>query len=81
MFTTRCPRFLGETGVFHNKYESNNIVDGDWIDDQEAFCGKGFVKNPKYLYNNVNGLYLGSAVNTVSIWMFFVVCVCQIVFL
>ncbi|XP_061164553.1 fibrocystin-L-like [Saccostrea echinata] len=65
MFTTRCPKYLGETGTVHISFETNTPQGGQIIDDKEAFCGRRSVKNPSYLYLNNDGLLLGSAVNTI----------------
>ncbi|XP_062571096.1 fibrocystin-L-like, partial [Saccostrea cucullata] len=67
MFTTRCPKYLGATGVVHISFEtnSNTAQGGQIVDDKEAFCGRKSVKNPSYLYSNNDGLLLGSGVNTI----------------
>ncbi|XP_062600839.1 fibrocystin-L-like [Saccostrea cucullata] len=67
MFTTRCPKYLGVTGVVHISFEtnSNTAQGGQIVDDKEAFCGRKSVKNPSYLYSNNDGLLLGSGVNTI----------------
>lgn len=39
------------------------------MNDREAFCGRGLVKNPTYLYLDNGGFYLATTVDTVSIHM------------
>lgn len=66
MFTTRCPKFLGQTGFFHQSFETNEgNSGGEWMNDREAFCGRGLVKNPTYLYLDNGGFNLQGTVNTI----------------
>lgn len=66
MFTTRCPKFLGQTGYFHQSFETNGgNSGGEWMNDREAFCGRGLVKNPTYLYLDNGGFYLATTVDTI----------------
>lgn len=70
MFTTRCPKFLRQTGFFHQSFETNEgNSGGEWMNDREAFCGRGLVKNPTYLYLDNGGFNLQGTVNTVGIYM------------
>uniref|UniRef100_K1QFR0 Fibrocystin-L n=1 Tax=Magallana gigas TaxID=29159 RepID=K1QFR0_MAGGI len=38
---------------------------GEWMNDREAFCGRGLVKNPTYLYLDNGGFNLQGTVNTI----------------
>ncbi|KAJ8320864.1 hypothetical protein KUTeg_002451 [Tegillarca granosa] len=73
MFGTRCPKTLTKpTSSVHYNFEDRCLVcrglSGTRVTNVEAFCGKGTILNPVYLYKNNNGLHLTQNLKTI-IWI------------
>lgn len=72
LFGTRCPKQITNPTASKEHYNfegSCSVCDdlrGSRVTDVEAFCGKGSILNPTYLYkNDNNGLALNQKMKTV----------------
>ncbi|KAK3587658.1 hypothetical protein CHS0354_042441 [Potamilus streckersoni] len=74
MFGARCPMALtapANAKVAENFESGTGSSNGEWVKNEEAFCGKYSIKNPTVIFENNNNLGLTYVTQTKYQWLCF----------